>query len=116
MAVSSGIPMMREQTRIPLQLNFFDRHYHFEISAECYQFFLEDELTESYIDWTNEQVENLLTLSPGIIAVGTNCDRIVPVDVHVLSSEPPLTEEPWDHLIECSNYVPSGHLIVGFCE
>ncbi len=92
-----------------------DRIYRFKLSAEFNQFYLQDELAEGEVDWTEEEGRNKLALSFGIIAVGTNCDRVVPVEVQILSSEPPLNLESWDHLAECSIDVPSGRLVVYGC-
>jgi hypothetical protein len=88
-----------------------DRHYHFELSAEFNQFYLQDESVKGEVDWTVQEGHDNLAYNFGIIAVGTNCDRVVPVEVQIMSSEPPLNAERWDHLVDCSIDVPSGRLV-----
>jgi len=92
--------------------NLNDRHYHFELSAEFNQFYLQDESVKGEVDWTVQEGHDNLAYNFGIIAVGTNCDRVVPVEVQILSSEPPLNAERWDHLVDCSIDVPSGRLVI----
>lgn len=95
--------------------NLKGQYYYFELSAEFGQFYLQDELAEGEVDWNEQEASDNLALSFGIIAVGTNCDRIVPVEVQILSSEPPLNMEPWDNLVECRIDVPAGRLVVLGC-
>ena len=62
------------------------RLYRFNLSAEFNQFYLQDEdvdweLMDSL--WTQDEEQDQLALAPGVIAVGTNCDRIVPVEVQI---------------------------------
>jgi hypothetical protein len=64
-----------------------DRIYRFELSAEFYQFYLQDELVEIEVDWTEQEIRDNLALSSGPIVVGTICERIVPVEVQILASE-----------------------------
>jgi hypothetical protein len=99
------------------QRNLLDRIYRFHLSAEFNQFFIQDELADAEVDWTEEEGRVNLALNDGIIAVGTNCDRVVPVEVQILSSEPPCNIESWDHLVDCTIHVTSGRLAVyGCCE
>lgn len=100
-----------------IQLNPKDRIYRFELSAEFYQFYLQDELVEIEVEWTEQEIRDNLALSSGTIAVGTICERNVPVEVQILASEPTLNMEVWDHVVDCSIDVPSGRLVIsGWCE
>jgi len=92
--------------------NLNERYYHFELSAEFNQFYLQDESVKGEVDWTVQEGHDNLAYNFGIIAVGTNCDRVVPVEVQIMSSEPPLNAERWDHLVDCSIDVPSGRLVI----
>ena len=99
----------------PIDHGLADRLYRFEVSAEFNQFYLKDELAKGVVDWNEDECWNNFASDDGLISVGTNCDRIVPVEVYILNSEPPLDLRPWDHLVECTIAVPSGCLLVGGC-
>lgn len=93
------------------------RAYQFRLWAEFDQFYLQDEGVDQDVLWTDQEVENNLALRPGTMAVGTPCDRVVPVEVQILTKQPQLNLELWDHVIECSIDVASGRLVVfGRCE
>jgi len=92
--------------------------FSFNLSAEFNQFYIQDEeadweLTDNL--WTQEEGQDQLALAPGIIAVGTNRDRVVPVDVQITMSEPTDDFKEWDQIIECSINVACGHLLVFGC-
>jgi hypothetical protein len=99
------------------QLDLFDLSYSFELLAEFTQFYLQDELSKGEAEWNLNEGRDGLALAPGLIAVGTTCERVVPVEVRILLSDPPPTTDQWDHLVECTIDVQSGRLVVyGCCE
>ena len=63
-----------------------------ELFADYFQFYLQDEGAESDNgnSWTDEAVEQLLDVSPGIINVGTVRNMDVSVSVEVLEAAPPV--------------------------
>ena len=46
------------------------------------------------VEWTDQEVHDNLALSPGMIFVGTNCDRVVPVSIQLVGAEPPINVAP----------------------
>lgn len=82
--------------------------------ADYYQFCLLDESAVGDLgnSWTEEAVQNLLALAPGVIGVGTVRNMDVPVTVEVRDSAPQEDSNPWDQINECSIEVGSGILVV----
>lgn len=93
------------------------REYHFELLADYFQFYLEDEGIDSDtgILWNKENTELMLALGPGIIAVGTARNMTVPVKVVIQETEPALELEKWDKVNECSVTINSGNIVVMGC-
>lgn len=87
--------------------------YSLNLFAENFQFYLQDESTQSDLShsWTQAAVDNLLALAPGAIGVGTVRDMTVPVTVEV-REERPIESEIWDKINECTIEIPSGKLVV----
>jgi len=96
------------------------RLYRFNLSAEFNQFYLQDEDADwELMDnlWTEEEGQDQLALAHGVIAVGTNCDRIVPVEVQITISAPSDDSKDWDQIIECSSDIDCGRVVVfGCCD
>ena len=108
--------MTLDKTSTKRESNRMDeQHYRFQLSAEFNQFYLQDEASEGEATWSIEEELNNVALDAGLIAVGTECDRVVPVEIHISASEPLLDVEAWDHIVECTIDVPSGHLVVCGC-
>ncbi len=91
--------------------------YSYELFADYFQFYLQDEQAEGIVSdaWTEEAVENLLATAPGTIGVGTVRNMDVPVTIEVCDTEPILDLAPWDHIMECDIDIPSGRLVVAGC-
>jgi hypothetical protein len=89
----------------------------FSIFADYFQFYLEDENTETdtSVIWTEQTVNDLLAVSPGFVAIGTVRNMEVPVEVEVIASEPTENLEQWDHVTECSVSVSSKRLAIFGC-
>lgn len=92
--------------------------YHYELFADYFQFYLQDEQAEGDLSnsWTSEAVERMLALAPGTIGVGTARNMTVPVTVEIREF-PPQKEDfiIWDQVNECSIDVPSGSLVIAGC-
>ncbi len=91
--------------------------YSFELFADYFQFYLQDEQAEGDLSeiWTTHAVNNLLALVPGTIGVGTVRNMTVPVTVEVVETAPTDNLEDWDQVNECSIHVPTGRIVVFGC-
>ena len=89
--------------------------YNFELFADYFQFHLQDEHADFDLSvniWTEQAVEDLLTVTPGRIYIGTVRNMTVPVMVEVHDSEPKEDFDSWEHITECSFEVSSGKIVV----
>jgi len=93
------------------------RRSEFELFADYYQFYLQDESAEGNLgeSWDDDAVEQLLAIAPGTIGVGTVRNMDVPVTVEIHDKKPDLDIELWDHLNECSLDVPTGQIVIAGC-
>lgn len=92
--------------------------YNFELFADYFQFYLQDENADFDLSvniWTEQTVEDLLAVTPGIIHVVTVRNMTVPVMVEIHDSEPDEDFSSWEHITECSLEVPSGKIVVTEC-
>ena len=89
--------------------------YEFEIFADYYQIYLQDESAEGnlFTSWNKEAIDNLFAIAPGIIGIGTVRNSDVPLKVIITKSRP-LHDNfvDWDHIIEVSMQIPSGKIII----
>ena len=85
--------------------------------ADYFQFYLQDEPSVGDLgdSWTEEAVQNLFALAPGIIGVGTVRNMHVPVTVEIRDSGPEEDSNSWDQINECSIEISSGTLVVAGC-
>jgi hypothetical protein len=92
-------------------------HYTFELFADYFQFYLQDEQTKSsWADsWTDEASAIGLALAPGTIVVGTARNFDVPVEITILDAPHDDDFSAWDRVNECSIDVPSGRIVVAGC-
>src|ERR1051325_1211779 len=91
-------------------------NYRFALSAECQQFYIQDEWAgDEYVEWNPKECYDLVALSRGTIGVGTACDRVVPLKIIITSVRAILDVKSWDHLVECGIQIPSGQLVVAGC-
>lgn len=86
--------------------------FEFEVSAEYYQFCIQDESSENLPEWTDEEVERLLAVKAGIIGVGTISMGLVRVVVEIGECEPTNDIDGWDQVNECNLQVQSGRLVI----
>lgn len=91
--------------------------YSFELFADYFQFYIQDEQADGNLSesWTDEAVQRLLALAPGTIGIGTVRNMDVPVVVEVLDNEPVEDLANWDQVTECSIDVPSGRIVIAGC-
>jgi len=89
--------------------------YKFELFADYFQFYVQDDL-EGIGDlsetWTQEAVDRLLAVAPGTVGVGTVRNTTVPVAIEIHPSAPAEELQPWDHVTECDLHVTSGQVVV----
>jgi hypothetical protein len=90
----------------------------FELFADYFQFYLQDDL-EGIGDlsdaWTQEALDRLLAVAIGTVGVGTVRNMTVPVAVELHRSEPESDIQSWDHVTECDVELRSGRLVVAGC-
>jgi len=92
--------------------------YNFELFADYFQFYLQDENADFDLSakiWTEQTVEDLLAVTPGMIHIGTVRNMTVPVIVEVHDSKPGEDFSLWEHITECSLEVPSSKIVVAGC-
>src|SRR4051812_23122253 len=88
-----------------------------QLFADYKQFYLQDEQASGNLAdaWTEDAVERLLAIAPGVIGVGTVRAADVPVEVFVLDAAPTDDLRAWDRVNECTLQVPSGCIAVAGC-
>lgn len=95
------------------------RKLDFEIYADYYQFYLEDENspheTDKVWDLEGKAYNRMLGVGEGLIAVGTARYETVPVSVEFYDSEPVLELENHSRVNECSLQVKSSQIIISGC-
>lgn len=94
-----------------------NQRFEFKLFADYYQFYLQDETASGDLSesWTDEAVNRLLAISPGVIGVGTVRNMEVPVAVEIAENEPSEDFTNWDQVNECSLEVKSGRIVVAGC-
>lgn len=91
--------------------------YHFDIFADYFQIYLEDERFDGgRMDLHEEDYENLFAVGDRMIMMGTARNMDVPVTVEVRDDAPSDDFENWDHVNEGSIEIPSGCLVIGFWD
>lgn len=91
--------------------------YEFELFADYYQFYLQDEQVDGNLSdsWTDEAVDRLLAIAPGTIGVGTVRNTDVPVTVEIRENAPDDNYQSWDQVNECSIKIGSGKIVIAGC-
>lgn len=85
--------------------------------ADHTQFYLQDEVADADLGdaWSTEAGERLVAVAPGIVAVGTKYNCVVPVRVDILERQPPADIVNYDHIVDCSLSVTGGRIVVAGC-
>jgi hypothetical protein len=88
--------------------------YAFEVFADYHQFALLAEQADGDLSdsWTQEAVDRLLAVAPGVVGIGTISNVTVPVVIEIAGEAPEAKWDAWDHVVEASLELPSGRLVV----
>ncbi|MEO5886165.1 MAG: hypothetical protein ABIQ77_00745 [Anaerolineales bacterium] len=89
--------------------------YKFNLFADYFQFYLQDEQAASDLSklWTEQAVKDLLALAPSTIGIRTLRNMTVPVIVEINDSAPKEQNfDRWDHVNECSINISSGCIVI----
>jgi hypothetical protein len=90
----------------------------FELFADYFQFYLQDDdirLGDLSDAWTEEAVNRMLAVAPGVVGIGTARNMTVSVALEVLVAEPAADFDTWEHVVEGGLQVSSGRLVVAGC-
>lgn len=89
----------------------------FNIFADYFQFYLQDEAVDGNLSdaWPDEAVARLLAFAPGTVGVGTVRNMEVPVTLEILASSPPTNATAYDHVVECPLLVVGENLVIAGC-
>lgn len=92
------------------------RTHRFELFADYFQLYLEDEgeRAEPDIDW-DAAVARMLAAGDGFVMIGTVRNMTVPLTIEILDTEPATDPDAFDHVAECSLAVRSGEIVVSGC-
>jgi hypothetical protein len=94
------------------------QEYHYQIFADYFQFYLQDERSESSLadSWGKKESHRMgLAIAPGIIGIGTVRNMTVPVTLEIYDTQPDEELAKWDKVNECSLEIPSGCLVIAGC-
>jgi hypothetical protein len=94
-----------------------DRRFQFELFADYFQFYLQDESVKGDLSesWTQEAVDRLLATAQGTVGVGTARNMTVPVVVEIADAAPDDDTSVWDQVNECTLEAPSGRVVIAGC-
>jgi hypothetical protein len=83
-----------------------------QVYASHHQFYVVDERADHASDdvWDGQGLERHLGVADGMVAVGTIGYTFLPVALELWDEEPPLDLDDWDHVVEASLDLASGHL------
>jgi len=89
----------------------------FRVFADYFQFYIQDEGVDGSLAeaWSDQAVQDHLAVTHGTVGIGTARNMEVPVTIEVLTAEPPLAVEHWDHVVEAGIEIASGRLVVAGC-
>ena len=91
--------------------------HHLQLVADYFQFYLQDEPASGDLSdaWSQDAVDRLLAVAPGVVGVGTVSNIDVPVALEVLRTPPPDDSEAFDQVNECTLVVAQGPLVLAGC-
>jgi hypothetical protein len=92
--------------------------HEFELSADYFQFYLQDDderVGDLSDAWTEQAVERMLAVAPGVVGIGTARNMTVPVVIELLGHEPAADFDEWEHVAEGALELKSGRLVVAGC-
>lgn len=93
------------------------RIHELRIAADYHQFHVVDaDLEEGCVpDWTQREVDDLLAVGRGYVAVGTASDGCLGVRIEVHAGRPPIDPEAWDRIAESFVETSAGSVLVRGC-
>lgn len=99
--------------RFTMSIHFAD----LSVYCEYFQFYIRDGglAPAAPTDWNYGDIEALVKLKDGLIAIRTASDLSVDVKVEITDSEPEVTLENFDHVVRCSLTLTTGYLQVHEC-
>lgn len=76
----------------------------FNLFADYFQFYIQDESADGDLSdaWSDEAVEQLFAVGPGVVGIGTVRNMDVPVTVEVLETEKAVDLSEWDHVVDAA--------------
>jgi hypothetical protein len=76
----------------------------FNLFADYFQFYIQDESADGDLSdaWSDEAVEQLFAVRPGVVGIGTVRNMDVPVTVEVLETEKAVDLSEWDHVVDAA--------------
>jgi hypothetical protein len=77
----------------------------FNIFADYFQFYIQDEAADGNLSdaWSDEAVDQLFAVGPGVVGIGTVRNMDVPVTVEILDAEKAVDLAEWDHVIKTAS-------------
>ena len=88
-----------------------------KVFADYHQIYLWDAGVNAQApeEYTNEDVEREVKVAPHVVVIQPVRNTTVPVRVEVHESDPGWSQDEWEHAVECSLDIPTGHLQVHEC-
>ncbi|MEQ1596231.1 MAG: hypothetical protein ABL985_14170 [Casimicrobium sp.] len=88
-----------------------------QVFADYHQFYLQDGGINPPAPetWTDDDITNRGKVAENVVVVCPLRNTTVPVELKVLSTEPPEDRASADHLINCCLSLPTGHLQIHEC-
>jgi hypothetical protein len=93
-------------------------HVHdLRIFADYHQFYIWDAGTNPLapVDYTDDDLRNMVKVAPHVVVIEPMRNMMVPVLIEVHDTDPGWDPLSWDHAVECSVDLPTGHLQVHEC-
>lgn len=89
----------------------------FEIFADYFQFYLQDEAADGNLQdaWDKNATERMFAVTHGAVGIGTARNMDVPVTLQLLDRAPSRDFTTFDHVVEGSLLVSTGTLVVAGC-
>jgi hypothetical protein len=91
--------------------------YELKLFADYCQFYLQDEPASGDLSeaWSQEAVDRLLAVAPGVVGVGTGSAAVVPVTIELWEVAPPDESSSFNQVNECTLAVTQGPLVAAGC-
>jgi len=88
------------------------------VFADYYQFYFwdgDDKYIKAPEDYTNEDVEKRIKISPGVVVIQPERNMEVPVEVEVWNEDPGFSAEEWQHIGEAPLAIQGRHIEINEC-